>query len=47
MLTNRENIYKNFKIENFEKRKNGLDMVERDLPTKFGLDPCRSGFRET
>ncbi len=38
---------KNLEIENFEKRqKRSGDMVERELPTKFGLDPC-SGFRET
>ncbi len=34
----------NLNIENFEKRKKiSGDMVERELPTKFGLNPC-SGF---
>ncbi len=37
---------KNLKIENFEKRNWSGDLVERELPTKFGLDPC-SGFWET
>ncbi len=38
---------KNLNIENFEKRKKKWsgDMVDRELPTKYGLDPW-SGFRE-
>ena len=44
MLTKTKKNRKNLKIENFEKRKKWSgDMVERELPTKFGLDPC-SGF---
>ncbi len=35
------------KIKDFEKAKQWSgDMVERELPTKFGLDPY-SGFQET
>ncbi len=46
MLTKTKIIRKNWKIQNFEKRRKWSgDMVERELPSKFGLDPC-SGFRE-
>ncbi len=45
MLTKTKTIRKNLKIENFEKKRSE-DMVERELPTEFGLDLC-SGFRET
>ena len=45
MLTKIKKKRKNLKTENFEKRKKKCsgDMVERELRTKFGLDPC-SGF---
>ena len=47
MLTKMKKNRKNLKIESFEKRKKlSGDMVERELPTKFGLD-LSSGFRET
>ncbi len=38
---------KNLKIENFEKKERFGDMVERELPTKFGLDPCSGSLRMT
>ena len=41
MLTKTNKIHKNVKIENFLKKEKKWcrDMVERELPTKFGLDP--------
>ncbi len=51
MLMKTKKIRKNLKIEKFEKtnkkkKKWSGNMVEKELPTKFGLDPC-SGFPET
>ncbi len=44
MLMKKKKICKTLKIENFEKTKKWSgDMVERELPTKYGLDQC-SGF---
>ncbi len=42
MLTKMKINHKNLKILKKEKKRPG-DMVERELLTKFGLDPC-SGF---
>ena len=40
-----EKNHKHLKIENLKKvkKKSSANMVERELPSKFGLDPC-SGF---